>query len=74
MRESKPQRCVQHHSSLKVTRNATNRDKHINEASKKTFDNNLLEMSFNYAQCMILFARYSLHIINTPTDDEIYVI
>ena len=37
MRDSKPQRCVQQHKSLKATRNLTNRDKHINEASKQTF-------------------------------------
>ena len=36
-RDSKPQRCVQQHKWLKVTRNAVNRDKHINEASKQTF-------------------------------------
>ena len=41
MRDSKPQRCVQHHKSLKVTQNAINRHKHINEASKQTFANNL---------------------------------
>ena len=35
MRDSKQQRCVQQHKSLNVNRNATNRDKHINEASKK---------------------------------------
>ena len=37
MRNSKPQRCIQQHKSLKMTRNPTNRDKHINEASKQTF-------------------------------------
>ena len=37
MRDSKPQRCVQQHKLLKVTRNATNRDRHINEASKQFF-------------------------------------
>ena len=40
MRDSKPQRCAQQHKSLKVTRNATNRDQHIKEASKQTFAKN----------------------------------
>ena len=41
MRDSKPQRCVQQHKLLKMTQSATNRDNHINEASKQTFANNL---------------------------------
>ena len=28
MRDSKPQRCLQQHNSLKMNRNATNRNKH----------------------------------------------
>ena len=36
MRDSKPQRRVQQLMMLKVTQNATNQDKHINEASKQT--------------------------------------
>ena len=35
MHDSKPQHNVQQHKSLKVTQNATNRDKHINETSNK---------------------------------------
>ena len=41
MRDIKPQRFVQLLKLLKVTRNATNVNKHINEASKQTFANNL---------------------------------
>ena len=41
MRDIKPQRFVQLLKLLKVTRNATNLNKHINEASKQTFANNL---------------------------------
>ena len=37
MRDSKPQRFVQQHKSLKVTQIATNRHKHINEVWKKKF-------------------------------------
>ena len=43
MRDSKPQCCVQQQKSLKVNRNATNRNKHINEASKQTFAINLFK-------------------------------
>ena len=41
MRDIKPHRFVQLLKLLKVTRNATNVNKHINEASKQTFANNL---------------------------------
>ena len=44
MRDSKPQRCVRQHKSLKIPRNAPNWDKHINETLKQTFANN----HFNY--------------------------
>ena len=50
MRDSKPQRCVHEHKSLKVTRNATTRDKHINEAWKETFANILFKISCKYMQ------------------------
>ena len=40
MRENKPQRWVQQHLELKLTRNETKRDKLVNEASKQTFDDN----------------------------------
>ena len=52
MRDSKPQRCVQHDKSLKVTRNVTKRDKHINDASKQNFANNLFKISCKYTQGM----------------------
>ena len=51
MRDSKPQRCVQHHKPLKVTQNAINRDKHINEALKQIFANNLVKIS--YKNCKV---------------------
>ena len=52
MRDSKPQPCFEQHKSLKVTQNATNRDKHINEASKQIFYNNLFKVSSKYMQGM----------------------
>ena len=52
MRDSKPQRCVQQHESLKVTRNATNREKHINETLKQAFATNLFKISCKYTQGM----------------------
>ena len=45
MRDSKQQ-----HKLLKVTRNTTNRDKHINEASKQAFANNLSNYHVNTAR------------------------
>ena len=50
MRDSKPQRCVQHHKSLKVTQNPINRDKHINEAFKQIFANDLVKISYKNMQ------------------------
>ena len=50
MRDSKPQRYVQQLKTLKGTRNARNGNKHINEASKQTFANNLFKISFKYTQ------------------------
>ena len=44
MHDSKRQRCVQQHKSFKMTRNPTNRDKHINEATKQRFANNLFKI------------------------------
>ena len=70
MGDSKPQRCVQQHKSLKVTRNATNRDKRTNEASKQTFANNLFKMSCKYMQSMLSNWKICLNIINIRAYDE----
>ena len=53
MRGSMPQRCVQQHKSLKVTRIATLRDEHINETSKQIFANKLFIISCKYKQDML---------------------
>ena len=45
MRDCKPQRCVQQHKSLKVTRNATDGNPLINEAAKQIFAKNLFKIS-----------------------------
>ena len=50
MRDSKPLRSVQHHKPLKVTQNAINRDKHINESFKQIFANNLVKISYKNMQ------------------------
>ena len=50
MFDCKPQRCVQQHKSLKVTQNATNRDKHKNEAFKQIFAKNLFKKSCEYTR------------------------
>ena len=70
MRESKPQRCVQQHKSFKVARNATNRDKHINEASKQTFANNLFKMSCKSAQGTVFNSKICFNVINTRSYDN----
>ena len=53
MRDIKPQRFVQLLKLLKVTRNATNVNKHINEASKQTIANNLFQILCKYTQGMV---------------------
>ena len=66
MRDSKPQ-----HKSLKVTRNATNRDKHINEASKQIFADNLLKVSCKYRQGMLSNCRFCFNVFNIRIYDEL---
>ena len=65
MRDSKPQ-----HNSLKVTGNAKNRDKHINEASKQTFANNLFEILCNYTQGMVFIPNICGNAFNIRDYDE----
>ena len=71
MRDSKPQRCVQQHKSLKVTQNATNRDKHINEASKRSFANNLFKISRKYTQGMFSNWKICFSVFNIRTYDKL---
>ena len=70
MRDSKPQRCIQQHKSLKVTRNATNRDKHINKASKQTFANNLFKIFCKRKQVMFSNWVICFNVINLRTYDK----
>ena len=69
MSDSKPQRCVQQHKSLKMTRNAAKRNKHINEASKQTLANNLLKISCKYMQGMFSDWEIRFNVINIRTYD-----
>ena len=71
MRDSKPQRCVQQHNSFKVARNATNPNKHINEASKQAFANNLLKIFSKYTQSILSNWKICCNVINTRTYDEL---
>ena len=50
--------------SLKVTRNATNRNKHINEASKQSFANILIKKSCKHTQGMLSNWKISLNVFN----------
>ena len=70
MRDNKTQRCVQQHKSLKVTRNATNKDKHINETSKQIFANNLFKLSYRYIKGMLSNWKICFNVINIRTYDE----
>ena len=74
MRDSKPQRCVQHHKSLKVTRNPTNRDKHINEASKQTNSSNLFKISCKDTQGMLSNWKVCFNAINLPNFDVVWCV
>ena len=67
MRDSKQQ-----HKLLKVTRNTTNRDKHINEASKQAFANNLFKLSCKYTQDMLFKWKICFNVFNIRTEDEIF--
>ena len=58
--DSKPQ-----HNSLKVTRIATNRNNHINEASKPNFVNFFFKLSFNTRKVCFSMGRFvSMSLIN----------
>ena len=71
MRDSKPQSCVQQHKSFKVTQNATNLNKHINEASKQAIANNLFKMSCKYTQGMFSIWKVCFNVIDIRTYDEL---
>ena len=66
MRDSKQQ-----HKLLKVTRNTTNRDKHINEASKQAFANNLFKLSCKYTQDMLFKWKICFNVFNIRTLKEV---
>ena len=77
MRDSKPQRFVLQHKSLKVTQIATNRGKHINEAWKKVFAHNLFLISCLYKRTYALYTQIMLsnwkicfNVFNIQTEDE----
>ena len=55
----------QQHKSLKVARNATNRNNYINEASKPNFANIFFKLSYNTRKVCFLMGRFvSLSSIN----------
>ena len=71
MRDSKPQRCVQHHKPLKVTRIATNGDKHINEACRQAFSNNPLKKLCSYTQGMFSIRKICFNALTIQIYDQI---
>ena len=73
MHDNKPHRCVQQHKSLKVTQKATNRDKHINEASKQTFANNLFQISPKYTQGMLSNPKICFNALKIRNYEDFFV-
>ena len=71
MRDSKPQRCVQRHKSLKVTQNATNPNKHINETFKRSFVNKFIKISRKYTQGMFSNGKICFNVFNIRTYGEL---
>ena len=55
-----------------MTRNETNRDKHINEASEQTFANNLFKISCKHTQGMLSNWKICFNVTNIRTDDELF--
>ena len=72
MRDSKPQRCVQQHKSLKVTQNATNGDKHINEAFKQIFANNFFKLSRKHTQGMLSNPKICFNALKIQNYDQTF--
>ena len=70
MGESKPQSCFEQHNSLKVTQNATNRDKHINEASKQIFAINVFKVPCKYTHGMLSNSKICFNVSNLRAYDE----
>ena len=66
MHDTKPQ-----HNSLKVPGSAKNRDKHINEASKQTFANNLVKISCKHKQGMLSNRKFCFIAFNSKTYHEL---
>ena len=66
MRDSETQCSFQQHKSLPVKRNATNEDKHINEASKQIFANNLFKISCTYTRIVLFKRKICLNALNVP--------
>ena len=70
MRGSNPQRCVQLLNLLKVTRNPTNRDKHINEASKQTYATGPFKRSCKYTQGVFSNWKICFNVFHVRTFDK----
>ena len=64
-RENRPQQ-----KSFKVTRDATNRDIHINETFKLSFVNNLIKISRKYTQSMFSNKNICFNVFNIRTYGE----
>ena len=74
MRDSKQQRCAQQHAALKVPQNATNGNKHINEASKQTFANNRFKISLKTRQSVFSIRSIYFNAFRMQNDDKVVCI
>ena len=73
MRDCKPQHCVQQLKRLKMTRNATNSDKHINEASKQNLANTLIKISCKYTQGTFSNGKICFNVLSKQYyNDDLY--
>ena len=70
MGDNQPKRFAQQHRWLKVTRNATNGDKHVNEASKQIFASNLFTISRKYTHSMLSDRKICFNALNIQNYDD----
>ena len=66
--------CLQQHKSLKVTRNATNPNKHLKEACKQNFAKNMCKTSCNHAQGMLSNWMSCFNATSLPKFDNVWCV
>ena len=56
-----------------MTQIATNRDKHINEASRQAFSNNLFKKSCNYMQGILFIWKVCFNVLTKENYDQFFL-